>query len=347
MNALSRETVSVPGDVLALQRAAGNAAVARMIGGSRPVQRTGTSNPRPPLWLDDVLPRPEWWRGYLDPEHHGEARRTHPDNPGELYDHQESPGFQASMMTAYDEYLNSGDITAPVDFAMYQGMHDAVVSQLRKKPDVSGQRRGMTVFPLRASSPTPSVTREGLGGRPLMAEVDPRAPLPADLDALTWAASVPENPQVLISTHYSPEEVPGLVTEALARYYAELDGARTDRERFRAIGRVVRTIHIVHPYDDTNRRLNVHVLLPRLLLAAGYQPVIFKDMDRLFQGGRSLEQIADALERGQGLNLLDDNLVASDEPESSGHAGAAAAPPLADARNQLATYLREALEPYS
>ncbi|MFC9082927.1 hypothetical protein ACFTY7_39230 [Streptomyces sp. NPDC057062] len=80
----------------------------------------------------------------------------------------------------------------------------------------------------------------------------------------------------------------------------------------KAIGWAVRTIHIIHPYDDTNRRLNVHVLLPRLLLAAGFQPVIFKDMEELFQGGRSLEQIADALESGQAANLASNQIRATD-----------------------------------
>ncbi|WP_369223837.1 hypothetical protein AB5J52_24035 [Streptomyces sp. R39] len=258
-----------------------------------------------------MLPRSEWWRGQIDPAHHEEARRTHPGNPGELYDHQESPGFQASMTAAYDKYLNSGDIGERVDFAMYQGMHDAVVSGLNQELDPSGKDGYATSFPLRANSPTPSVRDEEIGGKRLTIKADEFRPRGIRPDALTWYGRMHGAPNVLIETLYDHKEIESLITEVLDRFYADLDKAKTDRDRFRAMGRAVRSIHIIHPYEDTNRRLNVHVLLPRLLLASGFQPVIFKDMDQLFQGGRSLDQIADALEHGQGLDLASDDLVAT------------------------------------
>ncbi|MER7837371.1 hypothetical protein ABTY98_16045 [Streptomyces sp. NPDC096040] len=300
-------------DILALQGTAGNAAVARAMRGAS-VQRAGdaqATGTRPPQRLEGVLPRSDWWRAYLDPAHHEEARQKHPGNPGELYDHQQSPGYQSSMTAAYDQYLNSGDIGERVDFPMYQGMHNAVVSGLDKEFDPSGKGGYATSFPLRANSPTPSVLEEEIGGRHLTTKADEFRRRGIKPDALTWYGRMHGAPNVLIETLYKHDEVEKLVTEILDRLYAELDKAETDRDRFRAIGRAVRSIHIVHPYEDTNRRLNVHVLLPRLLLAAGFQPVVFKDMDQLFQGGRSLDQIADALERGQGLDLTSDDLVAT------------------------------------
>ncbi|CAL9577747.1 hypothetical protein SUDANB140_04976 [Streptomyces sp. enrichment culture] len=304
-------SASLPLDVPALQQLAGNTAVARTVKDT-PVQRAGnTAAPgaRAPRRLEEVLPRDEWWRAQLDPVHHEEARRTHPQNPGELYDHQESPGYQSSMTSAYDQHLNGEDIGERVDFAKYQAMHDSVVSGLDKKFDPSGKDGYATSFPLRASSPTPSVLDEEIDGRRLTVKRDGFADTGVRPDALTWYGRMYGAPNVLIQTLYKHDEVERLVTQILDRLYADLDRSETDRDRFKAIGRAVRSIHIVHPFEDTNRRLNVHVLLPRLLLAAGFQPVIFKDMDQLFQGGRSLDQIADALERGQGLDLTSDDLA--------------------------------------
>ncbi|MFE4856924.1 hypothetical protein [Streptomyces sp. NPDC056670] len=333
-------------DYMAMQRSVGNAAVARMIASARPaasadggqvsgvfhggpgsrapgihhadsatpVQRVSSSGQPDAKRLEDVLPREEWYRAYLDPLHHEEARQKHPDNPGELYDHQQSPGFQGSMTATYERFLNDPKtIGDRVDFATYEAMHNTVVSQLHEKPDKSGAAGYVTGYPLRADSPTPSVLNETIGGKALMAKADGLLPFGIRPDALTWSGHFePGVDMMLNQTLYKDSDVEGLVTETLDRFYGKLDAAKTTRERFKAIGWVVRTIHIIHPYDDTNRRLNVHVLLPRLLLASGYQPVIFKDMEELFQGGRSLEQIADALESGQAVNLLSDRIGATD-----------------------------------
>ncbi|MFM9446790.1 DUF4157 domain-containing protein [Streptomyces acidiscabies] len=275
-----------------------------------PVRRTAVQRAK----LEDVLPREEWYRAYLDPLHHKEAREKFPANPGELYDHDKSPGFQGGMTAAYETYLNDpATLDKRVDFAMYEGMHNAVGSRLTETTDKSGTGNFVTSYPLRADSPTPSVLDEEVGGKKLMVKADAllaygiRPP-----NALTWTGHFePGVDMMLNQTLYKGDEVQGLVDEVLSRFYGKLDAASTLRDRLKAIGWVVRTIHIIHPYDDTNRRLNVHVLLPRLLLASGLRPVIFKDMEELFQGGRSLEQIADALESGQAMDLLSDEITAT------------------------------------
>ncbi|MCW2883138.1 MAG: hypothetical protein JWQ95_7238, partial [Sphaerisporangium sp.] len=108
---------------------------------------------------------------------------------------------------------------------------------------------------------------------------------------------------VIIQTVYAQSEVPGLVDAVLDRYYEEIAEAHTAHDRLRAIGRVVRNLYIIHPFVDANRRLNVHVLLPKLLLEQGFQPVVRPDMAMLFQGGFSTDQIADALLEGQQDDL--------------------------------------------
>ncbi|MCD0484099.1 hypothetical protein LO771_17290 [Streptacidiphilus sp. ASG 303] len=263
--------------------------------------------------LEDVLPREEWYRLQLDPLHHEEARQKHPDNPGELYDHQQSPGFQGSMNAAYERYLNDpATVGDRVDFSMYEAMHDTVGSQLKEKTDRSGAAGYTTNYPLRADSPTPSVLEEEVSGRRLMVKADLLLRFGILPDSLTWTGHFGSETDVMWNeTLYKDSEVERIVDEVFDRFYEKLDTAQSPREQLKAIGWVVRTIHIIHPYDDTNRRLNVHVLLPRLLLAAGFKPVIFKDMLALFQGGRSLEQITDALESGQAMDLLSDSIEAT------------------------------------
>ncbi|WP_285746623.1 hypothetical protein [Lentzea sp. NBRC 105346] len=276
------------------------------------------SGPNQARRLEDVLPKSEWWRLYLDPRHHATAQRLYPDNPGSYYDNDLSPGFQASMEAAYNRFLNPENFaTQRLNSGLYKEMHEVVTSRLDKQFDWSGSKT--TGFPLRGQNPSPDVLADTVAGRPLM--IDAMAffrqggrlttqPI-VMLDRFSFG-------NVTIRTNYHRNEVEGIVDAVFDRFYTDLENANTDAERFEAIGRVVRTIHIVHPFEDANRRLNVHVLLPRLLLEAGFQPVIFQDMDQLFQGGRSLEQIGDALARGQQQDLTDNNIPAT-APEFEEH----------------------------
>ncbi|MFH9731269.1 hypothetical protein [Streptomyces sp. NPDC017260] len=330
-----------------VQRSAGNAAVTRVIARSArptaaserqdeaasPVSAGQASAPsvdvaHGPDWavavqrvtdqakhLEEVLPREEWYRLQLDPRHHDEARRTHPNNPGELYDHQQSPGFQGSMNAAYEQYLNDpATIDHRVNFRMYEAMHNTVGSQLGNQVEKSGEVGLHTMYPLRADSPTPSVLDEEIGGRPLTVKADPLMRFGiVPRDPLTWSGHFQPHGAdgMYTETLYRDTEVEGILDDVFNRFYEKVGAARAPREKLKAIAWAVRTIHIIHPYEDTNRRLNVHVLLPRLLMAAGFKPVIFKDMDELFQGGRSLEKVADALESGQAMDLLSDSIEAT------------------------------------
>jgi hypothetical protein len=270
------------------------------------------SDPGPLRRLEDVLPRDEWYRLYLDPRHLEFAERFFPFDPGSYYDHEKSPGFQASMVAAYERFLNSDDIGAQrLDFTVYREMHDAVNSQLPRKSEWSGGV-GSTGLPLRAGEPSADLIEERLDGRPLLF-VEDVTPGWED-NPITFFDKERDPPYIW--TQYTRAEVERLVGLVFDQFYDDMSKARSDIERFKAIGWAVRTLHIMHPSEDTNRRLNVHLLLPRLLLDAGFKPVVFKDMDQWFQGGRSLDQIADALARGQSADLRD-GLVRATEPEYS------------------------------
>ncbi|MFC4852600.1 protein-glutamine glutaminase family protein [Actinophytocola glycyrrhizae] len=257
------------------------------------------SPPAPHRGLTDVLPREDWYRLYLDPAHFDLAEALFPHDPGSFYDHDESPGFQASMEAAYERFLDPEKFPEQrLNADVYEQMHDVVNSSLKDKTNWTAQDYEATTFPLRAENPSPDVLTETVAGRPLLVEGGDYL---VGGNAVAFIDRTGNRPY--ITTNYEFKDVKGLVDAVFDQFYDDMANARTDADRFKAIGRAVRTVHIVHPFNDTNRRLNVHLLLPRLLLESGFQPVAFKDMDQLFQGGRSLDQIADALARGQGMDL--------------------------------------------
>ncbi|GAA3438825.1 hypothetical protein [Kutzneria kofuensis] len=98
-----------------------------------------------------------------------------------------------------------------------------------------------------------------------------------------------------ITTNYTQEHAPQLIDSAFAQFHDEIGRAHDDFDRLRAIGRVVRTLHVLHPFEDANGRLNVYLLLPKLLLQHGFEPAIRPEMSELFNGGYSVDQIASAL----------------------------------------------------
>ena len=258
--------------------------------------------------LSEVLPEKLWWRLYLDPRDHRTAARRLPADPGFLYDTEESPGFKKSMVDAYQAILDA-PVTQRLDSAAYKRMHELVTANLNEQFDWSGkQSNGFappTEFPLRNERPHPEVLTEMVGDRPLLvmpfeymqSNADRSKPDPVAI-VNTFQLS-----NVIIQTVYAQSQVPGLVDTVLDRYYDEIGQAQTGHGRLRAMGRVVRALQIIHPFGDANRRLNVHLLLPKLLLEQGFQPVVRPDMAMLFQGGYSADEIADALLEGQQDDL--------------------------------------------
>ncbi len=71
--------------------------------------------------------------------------------------------------------------------------------------------------------------------------------------------------------------------------------AGSDIEKLEVIAKQVRTLQIVHPFTDYNRRVNNHILLPKMLMENGFPPVMPDASDRLFQGGFSKREIAESL----------------------------------------------------
>ncbi|MGW2975369.1 hypothetical protein ACWDBO_54005 [Streptomyces mirabilis] len=252
--------------------------------------------------LSNFLTEDSWWLLYIDPRHHEEALSAFKANPekyrdvGRFYDEDLSPGFQESMVAAYREALDrESSLSERMTSGIYERMHKLVTRNLRGEFRWTGW--GHTNFPIRAGDLNADLLDERLLGRRVVAKVTDsllrKEPGPPPITIL----NVHEYSNPVISTNYRSAEAPVLVDAIFDRYYKEIEAAGgDDRLTLSAIARTVRTLQVIHPFTDANRRLNVQLLLFRFLLEQGLPPVISTNLHRLFQGGYSIAEIVASLE---------------------------------------------------
>ena len=265
-------------------------------------QRAAQAGAAPsPLRLSDVLPEDEWWRLILAATDHQEAQARFPDNPGSLYDRQLSPGYQENMLQAFRQELDRSDRAFPrLSATSYEELHELLMRGTPARAAWSGARRPLrgivsTTFDLQIEDVAGDLLDDQVAGRALARRMGEQAP---GERAVTVLLPSPRG-GLRVMTNYCADDAPGLVDAALADYYAAIDAAAGTRRRLIAIARLIRTLHITHLFEDGNGRLNVYLLLSRLLLEQGLRPVIHRDLGAMFNGGWSLGQIAGVLHAAQ------------------------------------------------
>lgn len=256
-----------------------------------------------PAHLSTYLSKDKWWRLYIDPIDHKAAQETYPENPGGYYDTHPtdpSPGYQRSMQEAYERFLDApGTIAAGMDAQAYGEMHWAVAEHLTSADVTQWSGKGVTEFPLRSDQASSSPKQEWLSERELL--IDVQEYFSAGIIHTRQANPITildrSNPQgqAIMKTSYSADEVRGLVDSSFKRYYEEVARADNDMGKLEVIAKQVRTLQIVHPFTDYNRRVNNHILLPKMLMENGFPPVMPDASNKLFQGGFSKREIAEDL----------------------------------------------------
>jgi hypothetical protein len=245
--------------------------------------------------LSDVLPEHKWWLAYIDPRDHADALALDPANPGRLYDSQWPPGFQQDMRAVLDD---PAVIAARVDAAEYERMHGIATWTAKENHDPTAFNRTGTAleqvgFFTQTMEAAAYLADEILVRRPLVSA--PRDMYMDDDEIGHVALSESRGGGGwTLEPAYNPDDMPALVNDAFARYYDEMDAATSDHDRLRAIVRVVRTSHVLHPFSDGNGRVGLYVLLPKLM-ANGLRPVILPSMAYLFNGGFTVDQMATGL----------------------------------------------------
>jgi hypothetical protein len=264
-------------------------------------QRVAQAGATAPLRLSDVLPEDEWWRLILAAEDHQEAQARFPDNPGSMYDRELSPGYQENMLQAFRQELDPPDRAFPrLPATRYKELHELLMRGTRARSAWSGARRPLrgivsTTFDLQIEEVAGDLLDDRVAERPLVRGMGEQAPGERPVTVLLPSS----RGGLRVVTNYSADDAPGLVDAALADYYAAIEAVTGTRPRMIAIARLIRTLHIMHLFEDGNGRLNVYLLLARLLLEQGLRPVIHRDLGTMFNGGWSLEQIADMLHAAQ------------------------------------------------
>jgi len=112
--------------------------------------------------------------------------------------------------------------------------------------------------------------------------------------------------QLNVHTNRDPGQAEGEVNGLFGRYYGrlalidrdrELEGQAAEYEKLKAIGSLVRALHVGHYFHDANGRLNTMVLLNRLMIDAGFHPVIMQRTD-IFGGECSADELVEAIRIG-------------------------------------------------
>ncbi|MEC4764349.1 NUDIX domain-containing protein, partial [Mycobacterium sherrisii] len=274
--------------------------------------------------LGEVVPQRDWWLMYIAASDHGTALDERPDNPGRLYDSQNSPGFQADMEDAYRSVLDvPAEMARRIDWQEYQRMFHMVTASARTAAEAAGRSHGFRLtdsdggnsanYYVGMREIADDVWDERIGDSPLLTDTDLDEMSDDELHNMVVHWSL-RNGNPLLTTAYRADRVPDLVNQVFDRYYQEVGAARSERQTLGAIARAVRTLHMMHPFHDGSGRLNVYFLLPRLLQANGFRPVNMPSMTHLFSGGFSVGEIATALRWGQSDEAA--ALLGLPEPEA-------------------------------
>jgi hypothetical protein len=299
--------------------------------------------------LSDFMAERIWWLAFLAARDHEQAVVRFPDDPGRLYDEDLSPGFRAAMVRAFRHLLDPPDRRFPrIDAVAYKRLHDMVISGQGDAHSWSGDPEESPVsFSVNAPQVSDDLLAGRVAGRPLVT-VDPGLPdatlvglaegprgQQRDPGVINWLRRDSRG-ELTVAVGYDQDEAPGLADAALNAYYAEVATAVDAGGRLRAIARVIRNLHVLHLFPDGNGRLNIYLLLPALLLANGFRPVIHKDASTMFNGGWSLDQIVSLLRAGQ--RTADPGTGA---PGPAGHGVDYSPPP--DPRAEVARRVRDSL----
>jgi hypothetical protein len=255
--------------------------------GSAVTEDGGSSATHPRLRLSDVYPdERDWWRLYINPEDHAQAEQLYPDNPGQYYDRDRSEGFQENMVRVYRRVLNGSDVdVTDLDHESYTALHAEIIGSTTGRFDPLPDRQ-LVSFPIEGTGTMAAdLDQEQFDGRRLMAGL-----MDTESQSLTRLLGN------LIYRQHDAGQVQRAVDGMFTAYRADIASATTDDQRLRAIVRLVRNLHVLHPFRDGNGRLHVFLILPALLLRHGLRPpVTITDIGTLFNGSHSLDDIVDRL----------------------------------------------------
>lgn len=223
------------------------------------------------LKLSAIFPPDQWWRVYLDRQHHADAVQRDPKDPGYLYDTQQSKGFQQSMVQAYELVLQGDEFAdkfanATLLYEDYKQFYDLVTAKVKIIPR---KKTNFVTFDVEPGRPASDAAADILCGRSLMDVAKPSDP---DQVGRVIALVMELEPNAASRGGVCVEmsKCPSFIDAAFERFRGEIGEARTQKAQLHAIAKLIRFLHVLHTFSDGNGRLNIHFMLPRLLLQYGF-----------------------------------------------------------------------------
>ncbi|WP_437791375.1 hypothetical protein [Sorangium sp. So ce693] len=271
------------------------------------------SRRRPTL---DHLPADRWWKLFIDSKHHGEAQKT--EKPEAFYDNDKSRGYSRAIKDVFDNVLLSDGphFKRRLDAEYYRFLHEKVTAgvtineggkQWSEYEDgrqtsfgsydwdswPTGDTYAYGIREADVKAAIEEMRREGLIYTP--DDVNIRKLSQEDQDRIGVHLL---DSNGTMSAAYRPGEAEKRVKAILERYNKEIKAAKTHDAALAAIARTVRALHVGHFFRDANGRLNIYVVLNKLLTDEGYSPVILPYGPEVFGGMKTIDELVKDIKDG-------------------------------------------------
>lgn len=259
-----------------------------------------------PPRLDD-LPRDRWWKLFIDKKHHGL------ENAETYYDRDQSHGYSDAMKMVFREVLlRDGDYFRRwLDAEHYRFLHKGVTKgvsigeggqQWSEHTDNRETSFGAYNWDDWDTNPSAYGIQSGDVSNAIKEMKDEGL-----IYTLEDRLSEEEKREIgvrliqasgTMSAAYGKGESAMRVQKILDRYNDDMDRAKTRHEALSAIARAVRALHVGHFFRDANGRLNMYVVLNKLLTDEGFSPVILPYGPEVFGGMKTVDELVKDIEDG-------------------------------------------------
>lgn len=264
------------------------------------------------------LPKADWYRLFLDKNKHQEAEAL--SDPGMFFDNDRSPGYKRSMVEAMENAIIK-DRGKRLNYDQYKEYHDQVIkytdshqhsnmlklggrdewSQFSTERYPKGQEPEYTER-LDAAA---EMRAERVNGRPLITDFDESLlgsgnGLLSHPNAVSVRApmSSENGDNERYDTRYASSESRDLVNGIFKDHYEGIDSTDDPQVKLNRIAQTVRSLHVGHFFGDANGRLNIMLLMNKMLVDEGFKPSVLPDGPSIFGGQKTIAGLVDNMERG-------------------------------------------------
>lgn len=293
--------------------------------------------------LEDLL-GPEhaksWWRLYIDTKDWEDALRDHGNDPGIVYDEQQSPGWQTDLIAVYQRFLNPHSKEYVLGEKLTWKKYNQIWEEATEHVGVTAKEIFVSRFGAdqrtgeygTSNGMAMDTKNEMINGRYLIRTAgdhrfDEKG-VPTDIPdpaktPIGYAKADAKHLTPFLFHWNTPTRVEGatngeILQEAVdavfAYFHDSISQAKTRGQQLETIARTIRFLHMLHTWTDGCGRVNVQTLLPAMLMKYGFGLPLGGQFGQqidpwagtwMFNGGYSVQQMAKFLFVMQDYGLKD------------------------------------------